>query len=68
MMSDQWGTVSNSYKNDLLAMSPLNHLLKQKNNPFAYPNGIFKEKRLKILKEKSGGNKKECKKWTNSQQ
>ena len=63
MMSDQWGTVSNSYKNDLLAMSPLNHLLKQKNNPFAYPNGIFKEKRLKILKEKSGGNKKECKKY-----
>ena len=62
-MSDQWGTVSHSYKNDLLAASPLNHLLKQKKAPFSYPNGIFKEKRLKILREKSGGQKKECKKY-----
>ena len=63
IMCDQWGTVSHSYKNDLLSASPLNHLLKQKSNPFSYPNGIFKEKRLKILKEKTGGNKKECKKY-----
>ena len=63
MMSDQWGTVSNSYKSDLQSMSPLNYLLNQKKNPFAYPNGIFKEKRLKILNERSGGNKKECKKY-----
>ena len=63
MMSDQWGTVSNSYKSDLQSMSPLNYLLNQKKSPFAYPNGIFKEKRLKILNERSGGNKKECKKY-----
>ena len=63
IMSDQWGTVSHSYKRELLTTSPLNHLLNQKNNPFSYPNGIFKEKRLKILKEKTGGNKKECKKY-----
>ena len=63
IMCDQWGTVSHSYKNHLLSASPLSHLLKQKNNPFSYPNGIFKEKRLKILNEKTGGNKKECKKY-----
>ena len=63
MMSDQWGTVSHSYKKDLLATSPLNHLLNQKKKPFSYPNGIFKEKRLKIIKEKCGGNKNECKKY-----
>ena len=63
MMSDQWGTVSHSYKKDILATSPLNHILKQKKNPFSYPNGIFKEKRIKILKEKAGGSKKECKKY-----
>ena len=63
MMSDQWATVSNSYKKDLQSFSPLKHLLNQKPNPFSYPNGIFKEKRLKILKDKSGGDRKECKKY-----
>ena len=40
MLSDQWGTVSPSYKEDLLNTSPLNDLLKQKPMPFAFPNGI----------------------------
>ena len=62
-LSDQWGTVSHSYKNDLLAASPLSYLLRQKTKPFSYPNGIFKERRLKILRDKSGGQKKECKKY-----
>ena len=62
MMSDQWGTVSHSYKKDLLENSPLNFLLKKKPKPFSYPNGIYIEKRIKILEE-FGYNKKECKKY-----
>ena len=63
LLSDQWSTVSNSYKQDLQRNSPLAGLLNQKPNPFAYPNGIFKEKRLKTLLEKAGGDRKECKKY-----
>ena len=62
LMSDQWGTVSHSYKKDLLENSPLNYLLKKKASPFSYPNGIYIEKRLKILEQKSL-NKKESKKY-----
>ena len=62
MMSDQWGTVSHSYKKDLLDNSPLNYLLKKKPKPFSYPNGIYIEKRLKLL-EQNGFNKKESKKY-----
>ena len=46
LLSDQWATVSNSYKQDLQRNSPLASLLNQKPHPFAYPNGIFKEKRF----------------------
>ena len=63
LLSDQWATVSNSYKQDLQRNSPLASLLNQKPHPFAYPNGIFKEKRLKALLEKAGGDRKECKKY-----
>ena len=63
MMSDQWATVSNSYKEDLRNSSPLNHFLNQKPRPFSYPNGIFKEKRLKQLNEKCGLSRPECKKY-----
>ena len=63
MLSDQWATVSNSYKQDLQRNSPLASLLNQKPHPFAYPNGIFKEKRLKTLLEKAGGDRNECKKY-----
>ena len=63
MMSDQWATVSNSYKQDLKNSSPLNYFLNQKPNPFSYPNGIFKEKRLKKLNEDCKLTRKECKKY-----
>ena len=63
MMSDQWATVSNSYKEDLKNSSPLNYFLNQKPRPFSYPNGIFKEKRLKQLNEKCGLTRPECKKY-----
>lgn len=51
MLSDQWGTVSPSYKEDLLRESGLNWLLKQKTHPFAFPNGIPVEARIKKLNE-----------------
>ena len=63
LLSDQWSTVSNSYKQDLQSHSPLAGILNQKPQPFAYPNGIFKEKRLKALLEKAGGDRNECKKY-----
>ena len=63
LLSDQWCTVSNSYKQDLQRNSPLASILNQKPQPFAYPNGIFKEKRLKTLLEKAGGDRNECKKY-----
>ena len=63
MMSDQWATVSNSYKQDLKNSSPLNFLLNQKPHPFSYPNGIFKEKRLKKLNEDCKLTRQECKKY-----
>ena len=62
MMSDQWGTVSHSYKKDLLDNSPLNYLLKKKEKAFSYPNGIYIEKRLKLIQQ-NGLNKKESKKY-----
>ena len=63
LMSDQWGTVSNSYKQDLLDHSPLSHLLRKHNAPFAFPNGIFKKNRLKILNEKVGHDRNQTKKY-----
>jgi hypothetical protein len=51
MLSDQWGTVSPSYKEDLLRESSLNYLLKAKSHPFAFPNGIPVEARIKKLDE-----------------
>ena len=63
LLSDQWSTVSNSYKHDLQTTSPLASILNQKPHPFAFPNGIFKEKRLKALLEKAGGDRNQCKKY-----
>jgi hypothetical protein len=50
-LSDQWATVSPSYKEDLLNTSSLKHLLKEKPLPFAFPNGIPVEARIKKLNE-----------------
>ena len=51
MLSDQWATVSPSYKEDLLRTSSLQGLLKQKPYPFAFSNGIHLEARIKKLNE-----------------
>jgi starch synthase len=56
MKSDNWGTVSPTYRNDILKTSPLKKYLSIHPKPFAYPNGIFKKERFKILKEKCGDN------------
>ena len=51
---DQWGTVSNSYKEDLLKTSPLSGVLKLFKNAFGFPNGIPKEARLDKLQKLCG--------------
>lgn len=48
-MSDQWATVSKSYKEELLKDSPLAPILKLKNKPFAFPNGVPIKERIKKL-------------------
>ena len=63
LMSDQWATVSRSYKKQLQTSSSLAEILNQKPCPFAFPNGVFVKKRAQILKEKTGGNRMECKKY-----
>jgi starch synthase len=62
MMSDQWSTVSPSYRQELLDSSPLAPILRQKSQPFAFCNGIFKVLRLKALQEKAGTDRVACKK------
>ena len=50
LTSDQWGTVSKTYRDDLLNKSNLKDILKEFPSPFAYSNGIFKEKRINEIK------------------
>ena len=52
-MSDNWATVSKSYRDDLLNDSPLSKLLKEKEQPFAFPNGIPIAERIRKLDEKA---------------
>ena len=52
LASDQWATVSVSYKLELLKGSPLKELLKRKKQPFAHANGIPIKQRLARLKDK----------------
>lgn len=49
MLSDQWATVSKSYRDDLLNSSSLSWLLRQKPRPFAFPNGIPIAERVRRL-------------------
>lgn len=63
MMSDQWGTVSSTYKEDIKKNSPLSFFLNKKTEAFSHSNGILKEKRLKELKEKCPGGREEAKKY-----
>ena len=62
-MCDQWGTISHSYKNDILKTSPLAPLLNRKSEPFSFPNGVFKERRLRTLLSKAGDDRSECKRY-----
>ena len=54
LASDQWATVSKSYRDDLLNSSPLSPILRQHPRPFAFQNGIPIEARLKKMKEQAG--------------
>jgi starch synthase len=47
---DQWGTVSTSYRDDLIRTSPLGPLLGRFPQPFGKQNGIRLEERLALLK------------------
>lgn len=42
LCSDQWGTVSKTYRADILQLSPLGDLLKKFPQPFGYSNGVDK--------------------------
>ena len=63
LKSDQWATVSKTYKRHLQLNSPLADILNQKPCPFSYPNGIFTKKELKEIKLLAGKNKEECKEY-----
>ena len=63
IMCDQWGTISHCYKDDLMKNSPLAPLLNRKKDPFSFPNGIYKERRLKTLLSKAGDDRLECKRY-----
>jgi len=49
LCSDQWGTVSLSYRNDLIKVSPLGGLLRSFKQPFAHLNGVRLNERIAIL-------------------
>ena len=49
MSCDQWGTVSASYRDDLIRTSPLGPLLARYPQAFGKQNGIRLEERLKLL-------------------
>jgi len=49
LQSDHWSTVSKSYKQELLEGSSLRHILHNKPDGFAYPNGIPIKDRIKRM-------------------
>lgn len=51
MTCDNWGTVSHSYKYQLLRESPLNKILQRFPNAFSFPNGLNIQERLKMIKD-----------------
>lgn len=51
MNCDNWGTVSHSYKYEIINTSPLSPLLSQFKNAFSYPNGIRKNERMALIKQ-----------------
>ena len=63
IMCDQWGTLSNNYKEELIEKSPLNKLLMKKDDPFSFPNGILKKIHFDNLIKECGNDRIECKKY-----
>lgn len=56
--SDQWGTVSNTYKDEILETSPLKWILERYIKPFGTSNGVeIKEKRAKVVEIDKSGSK-----------
>jgi len=55
LCSDSWGTVSNSYLEELVSFHPLKYILRLARCPFGYPNGIRKKEREALLKTRGGG-------------
>lgn len=51
LTSNQWATVSKSYRDDLMNTNPLAYLLRNFPSPFAYSNGIRVNQRLEKLKK-----------------
>ncbi len=56
MNCDQWGTVSRSYREELLKTSPLKHQLREFILPFGFPNGVPVKPRMEALLKKCKGN------------
>lgn len=54
MTCDNWGTVSHSYKYELLEKSPLRFILGTKPNAFSFPNGLNCKERLQFIIDKTG--------------
>ena len=54
LASDQWGTVSKTYRKDLLRTSPLSDLLARFPTAFGFPNGVNVADRTRILHETVG--------------
>ena len=49
MASHQWGTVSKSYRHDLLEVSPLKSILRRSTQPVAHSNGLRVAARLQQI-------------------
>jgi len=62
LSSDQWATVSKSYKEELLATSPLSPILARHPKPFAFQNGIPIQARLEKMRKDVGTDHYEAKK------
>jgi len=54
LTTHSWGTVSPSYRWDLMHGSPLKQLMWNHKNPFAFPNGVPVAHRQQQVREKAG--------------
>lgn len=65
MSADQWGTISKTYRSNLLESSPYNYLLVNFPNPFACSTGINIENRKELIK--GMGNQHDTKRYVQQQ-